>query len=115
MGARGLNIESAYNECPMTQQAKARKQRKTRPPVPTSKRTKASKTQMPFEQAYPATAQWVESYGWIEMGQDDYSGSMVRALDIGGMVWEGKTKYPSLDDLLRDLENGLTAWFEENG
>jgi hypothetical protein len=40
---------------------------------------------------------------------------MVRALDIGGLIWEGKAKYPSLDALLRDLENGLTAWFEENG
>jgi hypothetical protein len=70
---------------------------------------------VPFEQTYPAIAQWVESYGWIELGQDDYSRSMVRALDIGGMIWEGKSKYTSLDELLRDLENGLTAWLEENG
>jgi len=70
---------------------------------------------MPFEQLYPAIAQWVESCGWIEMGQDNYSRSMVRALDIGGMIWEGKTKYASLDELLRDLESGLATWLEENG
>ena len=49
------------------------------------------------------------------MGQDNYSRSMVRALDIGGMIWEGKTKYASLDELLRDLESGLATWLEENG
>jgi len=48
------------------------------------------------------------------MGQDDYSRSMVRALDIGSMIWEGKTQYASIDELLRDLENGLAAWLEEN-
>ncbi len=40
---------------------------------------------------------------------------MVRALDMGGMIWEGKPAYASLDELLRDLESGLTAWLEENG
>jgi hypothetical protein len=79
------------------------------------KRTRAAETQRPFEQAHPAIAQWVESYGWIELGQDDHSRSMVRALDIGGMIWEGKVKYASLDERLRDLENGLTAWLEEKG
>jgi len=98
----------------MTRQAKASHPRKTRQPAPNRKRTKAAKTQIPFGQTYPAIAHWVESYGWIEMGQDDYSRSMVRALDIGGMIWEGKTQYASIDELLRDLENGLAAWLEEN-
>ena len=99
----------------MTQQARASHQRKTQRPAPTSTRPKAAEARTPFEQTYPTIAQWVESYGWIEMGQDDYSRSMIRALDIGGMVWEGKTQYASLDELLRDLENGLPDWFKENG
>jgi hypothetical protein len=52
--------------------------------------------------------------GWIEIGQDDYRRSMVRALDEGGIVWEGKTKYATLDELLRDLETGLANWMKEN-
>jgi hypothetical protein len=39
---------------------------------------------------------------------------MVRALDEGGTVWEGKTNYPNLDDLFRDLEKGLSAWIKDN-
>jgi len=45
--------------------------------------------------------------GQIEIGQDDDSQSFVRALDMGGMVWEGKPKYNSLDNALNDLEAAL--------
>ena len=41
-----------------------------------------------FSKAYPNIAYWVEACGWIEIGQDEYSTSLVRALDEGGMVWE---------------------------
>lgn len=108
----GLNFESVYNERPMTRPANVSSPHKTQCPPPPGKRTKAAKTHISFAQTYPAIAQWVESYGWIEIGQDDYT--MVRALDVGGMVWVGKAKYASLDELLRDLENGLTAWLEDN-
>ncbi len=40
---------------------------------------------------------------------------MVRALDIGGIVWEGKAHYASIDELWRDLEKGLMKWMAENG
>lgn len=39
---------------------------------------------------------------------------MVRALDEGGMVWEGKVKYATLDELLQDLEAALSDWMNEN-
>jgi hypothetical protein len=41
-------------------------------------------------------------YGWIEMGQDHMSRSFVRALDEGGLAWEGQGAYATLDDALRD-------------
>jgi len=44
------------------------------------------------DEAFPTIALWTQSWGWIEIGQNDYSRSMVRALDEGGMVWEGKAK-----------------------
>ena len=69
----------------------------------------------PIETTFPLIADWVQSSGWIEIGRDDDSRSMVRALDEGGMVWEGKTKYATLDELLQDLEKGLATWLKENG
>jgi hypothetical protein len=68
-----------------------------------------------FSSIYPNIAAWTESYGWFEMGQDNYSQSFVRALDMGGMVWEGKTKYKTVDTALDDLEAALEKIIEEIG
>ncbi len=57
-----------------------------------------------FSSSYPNIAAWTESRGWIEIGQDDDSQSFVRALDMGGMVLEGKPKYKTVDAALDDLE-----------
>ena len=57
-----------------------------------------------FQDKYPNIADWIENQGWIELGQTDCSPSMVRVLDIGGMIWESDQKYHSLDELLDDLE-----------
>ena len=67
-----------------------------------------------FEDTYPHIAEWVQVHGWIEIGQDEYSDSFVRALDIGGLVWEGESRYGTLDEALRALEAGLAAWMEQN-
>ncbi len=48
----------------------------------------SSKTDMPAETNYPHVARWVRDFGWIEVGHDDHSRSMVRALDIGGLIWD---------------------------
>lgn len=71
----------------------------------------SSKADMPAETNYPHVARWVQEFGWIEIGQDDFSRSMVRALDIGGMIWEGRASYATLDDALKDLDQALAAWF----
>lgn len=57
-------------------------------------------------------ARWVRISGWIEIGQDDFSGSMVRALDISGLIWEGKASYTTPDAALQDLDQALQAWFK---
>ena len=62
---------------------------------------------------YPTITRWVMEYGWIEIGHDDMSRSFVRALDEGGLVWEGREHYATLDDALQDLEAGLVAWMQE--
>lgn len=67
-----------------------------------------SSTHTSFDEQFPHIADWVLGDGWIEIGRDDYSRSLVRALDLGGMVWEGKTDYTSVSELLQDLEAALT-------
>jgi hypothetical protein len=81
-------------------------------------RKKRSQQEMPqgasgFEQMYPNIARWVQSYGWIEMGADHYSRSLVRALDEGGMVWESKEDDTTLDATLDALESFLAQRMKE--
>jgi hypothetical protein len=45
--------------------------------------------------------------------QDGMSRSFIRALDAGGMVWEGQEYYATLGDALQDVEAGLAAWMRE--
>lgn len=62
-----------------------------------------------LDATFPTIARWVMEYGWIEIGHDDMSRSLVRALDEGGLVWEGQEDYPTLNAALQDLEAGLAA------
>lgn len=65
-----------------------------------------------LEKIYPNIARWVDEHeGWIEIGYDVDSplNSFVRALDCGGMLWEGKDSYDSLDEAMQDLDAGLEA------
>jgi hypothetical protein len=65
-----------------------------------------------IEQLYPHVAEWVKTHGWIEIGADEMSDSFVRALDSGGLVWEGKPSYDTLSDAMEDLETGLVEWLK---
>ena len=67
-----------------------------------------------FEKSYPNKTSWVTSQGWIELGQDEYSSSLVRALDEGGMFWEGDAHYGTLDEAFDALETALAEWSEKN-
>lgn len=68
-----------------------------------------------FDERFPTISEWIDSYGLIELGSHEYSSSMVRAIDPGGLVWEGKDQYKSIDAALQDLEKGLKEWMEEMG
>ena len=63
-----------------------------------------------FESTYPNLARWVDEQGWIEIGADEYSSSLIRVLDEGGMVWESEPEYDSLDAALRDADAAIAAW-----
>lgn len=47
-----------------------------------------SAEQMIIEKTFPSIAKWVQSYGHIEIGDQESFGFTVRALDYGGMVFE---------------------------
>ncbi len=69
-----------------------------------------------FEDKYSNIARWVyEHQGIIEIGNDADGPltSFVRAIDMGGMPWEGEDEYESLDDALLDLEVNIQAYLKE--
>jgi len=66
-----------------------------------------------FSEIYPNIAHWVTTQGWIEIGPDEYSSSLVRALDEGGMVWESSDDHTTVDEALQALEEGLAVWMRE--
>ena len=67
------------------------------------------------EDAYPNIARWVQFHGWIEIGQAHGSRSFVRALDGGGVVWQGGDDYETLDEALQALEAGLAHSAQTRG
>lgn len=80
----------------------------------TLSRTKSLLMNGSFEKNYPYISAWVKDHGWIEIGQDDYSQSFVRALDLGGMIWESSSHYETVDHALQELEAQLEKWMREN-
>lgn len=62
-----------------------------------------------FAKSYPNIANWVQD-GWIEIGRDGESASMIRLLDRGGLIWEGGTRHKSIDKMLEEAEEELKDW-----
>jgi len=64
-----------------------------------------------FEERYPNIAAWIDEFGCrIEIGSDDYSRSLVRVINPGGMIWESSKPYTSIDDALADAERAIVEW-----
>jgi hypothetical protein len=79
---------------------------------------KAKRNMAPsFEESYPNIAHFVEAIGYITIGHDDDSPltSFIQAIDPGGMVWEGKDAYQTLEEAFQDCEVGLGTWMREAG
>ena len=55
---------------------------------------------------FPAIAKWVRRGGWIEIGEQEQFGFIVRALDGGGLVFED-TEARTLDKAMTALERGI--------
>ena len=69
----------------------------------------------PFLVAYPNISEWVTGKGWIEIGADGYSSSLIRVLDEGGMIWECDDNVSDVDEALQAADTAIATWFEDNG
>lgn len=64
----------------------------------------------PFEARYRNLAIWIRDYdGWIEIGRDGMSHSLVRVLNPGGMVWESGNGYASIDEALAEADRAAAV------
>jgi hypothetical protein len=66
-----------------------------------------------FATHYPNISGWIRG-GWIEIGRDGHSTSLIRVMDEGGLVWEGGTRHRSMDKILDEAERAIGEWLEEN-
>ena len=66
-----------------------------------------------FDEQYPTLSEWILGSGWIELGQDEYSDSLVRILDIGGMLWESEKSYTTVAEALAEAEEALKQLLAE--
>lgn len=66
-----------------------------------------------FDEQYPNLTAWIlGGEAWIELGQNDYSRSYVRVMDIGGLVWESEKAYKTVAEALADAEEAVIAWMD---
>ena len=84
------------------------------PPPTDNKTVKARRVARDsFAEKYPNIASWIKD-GWIEIGRDGHSTSMIRVLDEGGLVWEGGTRHKSMDNILQEADDAIADWIENN-
>ena len=65
-------------------------------------------------QAIPAIAKYVRGYGYVEIGDQESFGFVVRRMGYGGLDFEDDTP-ETLAEAMAVLEAGLSKWFEEQG
>jgi len=73
---------------------------------------KPSPEQAKVETMFPAVARYVKGYGYVEIGDQEDFGFVVRAIGYGGLDFEDDTP-DTLAEAMAVLEAGLARWFEE--
>jgi Domain of unknown function (DUF6930) len=66
----------------------------------------------PVAEQFPATSRWVREYGRIEVGRQQDSGFVARALDDDGRVFDNN-RSNTLAEAMAALEEGLAEWFRD--
>ena len=75
---------------------------------------KPTAEQANVEKLFPAIARYVRGYGYIEIGDQEMFGFIVRALGYGGSDFEDD-RPNTLTEAMAALEKALAKWFEEEG
>jgi hypothetical protein len=73
-----------------------------------------SAEQTRVEAMFPAIARYVQGYGYIEIGDQESFGFVVRAVGYGGLDFEDD-RPDTLAEAMAALEAGLARWFHEQG
>jgi hypothetical protein len=73
---------------------------------------KPSTDQSKLESLFPTVARYVRGYGYIEIGDQESFGFVVRAISYGGVDFEDDTP-ETLAEAMAVLDTGLARWFEE--
>jgi hypothetical protein len=76
------------------------------------KKVKATAEQSKIETMFPAIATYVQGYGYVEIGDQESFGFVVRAIGYGGLDFEDDTP-ETLAEAMLVLEAGLARWFKE--
>ena len=63
---------------------------------------------------YPSLTAFLDNGGKLEIGYIYELGVSVIAFDEGGVIWEGKEDYESLETLLEEAEQAIEAWIGKN-
>ena len=63
--------------------------------------------------SHPHLSRWVAEFGTVEIGHCQPTRSFIRVLDEGGIVWQGRHHYPTLDAALTDAEAGVARWLRD--
>ena len=66
------------------------------------------------EAMFPAIARYVQGYGYVEIGDQESFGFVVRAIGYGGLDFEDD-RPETLAEAMAALEAGLARWFQEQG
>ena len=71
---------------------------------------------MIFEQPgkHPSLTAFIDSGGRLEIGYIYQLGVSAIIVDEGGVVWEGKKNYESLEALLDEAEQAIKEWIGKN-
>jgi hypothetical protein len=65
-----------------------------------------------FSQKYPAIHFWLQNYGYLEMGEDDITHSLIRIKDEDGLLYEDRGS-ATFDDSIEEAEAFLRDYFFE--
>lgn len=71
-----------------------------------------SPTQAKVEEMFPSIAKYVAGYGYVEIGDQEGFGFVVRALGYGGLDFEDD-RCDTLAVAMAMLEAGLSRWFAD--